>query len=60
MRKALALTAALVMMLTAFSFAAAEEAEWTVQTTPVWRGEKQTGMLDLRFCPASRMWHTMA
>ena len=53
MRKTLSLLLAVVMMISGISFASAEGADYTVQTTGVWDGQEQVGSMDLRFYPAA-------
>ena len=51
MKKILSVLLALVMAFSMISFSAAESAEYTVQSTPVWRNNEQIGAMDLRFYP---------
>ena len=53
MKKTLSLLLAVIMMISGISFAAAEGADYTVQTTGVWTGQEQVGSMDLRFYPAA-------
>ena len=53
MRKTLSLLLTVIMMISGVSFAAAEGADYTVQTTGVWSGQEQVGTMDLRFYPAA-------
>ena len=53
MRKGLSLFLAVIMMISGFSFAAAEGTAYTVQTAGVWAGQEQVGSMDLRFYPAA-------
>ena len=53
MKKTLSLLLAVIMMISGISFAAAEKADFTVQTTGVWDKQEQVGSMDLRFYQAA-------